>query len=231
MRIKETRKLLQKKYRDNSGSFLIEGFHLLEEAVKSGMEVHQVFIEESRQDRVQDFPNLSIVTREVLKSISDTENPQGVVAEVAKSDDSVIDFAGKLLILENVQDPGNVGSLIRTADAAAFDAVICVGETVDIYSPKVLRSAQGSTFHLPIVQKSDNIYDHVENLLVSTLSRDSVDYRTVKLEHFSLVMGNEGAGVSEKAIKSASQLIHIPMLGKAESLNVAVAGGILMFGL
>ncbi|GAB2024261.1 RNA methyltransferase [Lactovum odontotermitis] len=233
-RIKETRKLLQKKHRDRAGSYLIEGFHLLEEAVKSGAEIRQLFVEENKQNKVRgllDHASTSLVTSDVLKSISDTENPQGVIAEVTKSDKSSINYEGKILILENVQDPGNVGTLIRTADAAGFDGIICVGETADTYSPKVLRSAQGSTFHIPVTIGSDEIYDHVQNLLVSTLSKDSVDYRTVKLKHFALVLGNEGAGVSKHAIESAKQLIHIPMPGQAESLNVAVAGGILMFGL
>ncbi|GAB2026556.1 TrmH family RNA methyltransferase [Lactovum odontotermitis] len=231
VRVKETRKLLQKKYRDRTGSYLIEGFHLLEEAVKSGAEIRRVFVEEGRQNRVRGLAHWNIVTADVLKSLSDTEKPQGVVAEVVKADTASVNLNKKILILENVQDPGNVGTLIRTADAAGFDGVICVGESADIYSPKVLRSAQGSTFHIPVTIETDKIYDNVENLLVSTLSENSVDYRTVKLNHFALVLGNEGAGVSEHAVESAGQLIHIPMPGQAESLNVAVAGGILMFGL
>jgi TrmH family RNA methyltransferase len=105
-----------------------------------------------------------------------------------------------------------------------------VGQTADIYSPKVLRSAQGSTFHLSI-QTYSELPKLELPLLVSTLSADSVDYRTVKLEQFALVMGNEGAGVSQAALASATVKVHIPMAGRAESLNVAVAGGILMFGI
>jgi TrmH family RNA methyltransferase len=232
LHIKEMRKLLQKKYRDRTGFYLIEGFHLLEEAVKSGAEIRKVFVEESKQNRVRKLPQWSAVTSDVLKSLSDAENPQGVVAEVVKTENlSEHIYRGKTLILENVQDPGNVGTLIRTADAAGFDAVVCVGETADIYSPKVLRSAQGSTFHIPVFRETDKIYENVENLLVSTLSENSVDYRTIHSDDFAIVLGNEGSGVSKHAINSASQLVHIPMLGQAESLNVAVAGGILMFGL
>jgi len=219
-RIKTARKLLQKKYRDKSGSYLIEGFHLLEEARKAGAEIRQVFVEKGKG---------TLVSHEVLKSLSDTESPQGVVAEVVKCEQAPLSMdRGKLLVLENVQDPGNVGTLIRTADAFGFAGVICVGETADIYSPKVLRSAQGSHFHLPVVRGTAEVYERLGSLLVTTLSKSSVDYREIKLAHFALLLGNEGAGVSPRAIEAASRLVHIPMLGQAESLNVAVAGGILM---
>ncbi|MDR0300477.1 MAG: RNA methyltransferase, partial [Streptococcaceae bacterium] len=161
-RVKEARKLLQKKYRDKSASYLIEGFHLFEEAVKSGAEIRQLFVEEGKENRLQGFEleleNCFVVTENVLKSLSETESPQGLVAELVRKElqvDFETNLEGKILILENAQDPGNVGTLIRTADAAGFDTVICVGQTADIYSPKVLRSAQGSTFHLSIQTYSE----------------------------------------------------------------------------
>lgn len=230
--VKAARKLLKKKYR--TSSYLIEGFHLLEEAVKSGAEIRQIFVEESKFELIKDYKNVTIVTNQVLKSLADSENPQGVIAEIGFGDISVKFDGEKYLILENVQDPGNVGTMVRTADAAGFDGVLLVGETADIYSPKVLRSMQGSHFHLPIV-KFDGTFDDIKNagleLLVTTLSENSVSHKNVKSDRFALVMGNEGSGVSDEAIESADQLVHIDMAGKAESLNVAVAAGILMFSL
>lgn len=228
-RVKEARKLLQKKYRNQSECYLIEGFHLLEEAMKSKAKIEQLFVEADKFDKLPaDLSEYLLVNADVLKSLSDTGHPQGVVAVVSKSESSFPD-GDRLLILENIQDPGNVGTLIRTADAAGFDGVICVGETADIYSPKVLRSAQGSHFHFPVKAVAEIDYTDFEHLLVTTLSKASVDYRTVRLDRFALVLGNEGAGVSDKAIEAAEQLIHISMPGQAESLNVAVAGGIIMF--
>ncbi|MDU8038578.1 MAG: RNA methyltransferase, partial [Streptococcus sp.] len=142
---------------------------------------------------------------------------------------------GKYLFLEDVQDPGNVGTMIRTADAAGFTGVIVSDKSADIYSLKTLRSMQGSHFHLPIYRMP--LVSFVEEakksnlpILATTLSRESKDYRELSsLENFVLVMGNEGQGISSVMAESADQLVHIGMKGRAESLNVAVAAGILMF--
>ena len=229
-KIKNARKLLSRKGRKQSGTYLIEGFHLLEEAEKSGAEIRQIFLSESKE---ADLANAQLVSDEVLKSLSDTGTPQGVVAEVKINPPQKENFE-KVLILENVQDPGNVGTMVRTADAAGFSAVYSVGETADIYSPKVMRSMQGSNFHLPIFQ-ADDLEEVLAELdlpvLTTTLSQNSVSYKEVKAEKFALIMGNEGQGVSEQAIARADTVVHIDMPGQAESLNVAVAAGILMFSL
>ena len=145
--------------------------------------------------------------------------------------------SGKYLFLEDVQDPGNVGTMIRTADAAGFSGVIVSSKSADIYSLKTLRSMQGSHFHLPIyrVSREDMLTLARQNdlqILASTLSEDSLDYQKVeKNENFLLVMGNEGQGISQEMTDAADVLVHISMKGQAESLNVAVAAGILMFAL
>ena len=242
-KIKEARKLLIKKYRKNS--YLIEGFHLLEEALKAGRSIKQIFVEENKLAKLtamigseKSLTDLSVnlVSKDVLKSLADSESPQGLIAEVAKIEE-VIDFsASKFLLLENVQDPGNVGTMIRTADAAGFSAVILLGETADLYSPKVMRSMQGSNFHLAIARMNEEecfaaLKQEKISILTTTLSANSVSYKTVEESSFALVMGNEGAGVSDFAVESADKLVHIDMPGQAESLNVAVAAGILMFSL
>ena len=137
----------------------------------------------------------------------------------------------------NVQDPGNVGTMIRTADAAGLDGVLISDKSADIYNQKTLRSMQGSHFHLPVWRT--NVYEACETLqnlgvplIATTLSKDSVDYKTVKHDgNFALVMGNEGNGISDKMTNQADVLAHIIMPGQAESLNVAVATGIVLFSL
>ena len=189
-------------------------------------------------DRVANMAKVKLVSPEVLKELCETQTPQGIVAEVAKQSKSLPEsLSGKYLLLEDVQDPGNVGTMIRTADAAGYDGVFLSDKSADIYNQKTLRSMQGSHFHLPIYRGP--ILDMVEAckkqgvpVLATTLSDVSVDYKAVKTDgNFALVMGNEGQGISQDMAKSADQLVHISMPGQAESLNVAVAAGILMFSL
>ncbi|WEV60305.1 RNA methyltransferase [Streptococcaceae bacterium ESL0729] len=230
--VKAARKLLQKKHRKDS--YLIEGFHLYEEAKKSKAQIEDVFVLENYQE---EYPEASPVSEEVLRSMTDSKTPQGLVA-VVKKDSSLLADCSKLkqvLVLDGVQDPGNVGTLIRTADAAAYDAVFLSKACADLYSPKVLRSMQGSNFHLPIFSMElELIYDFLKNqglnILVTSLEKNSVSYKEVDFDHnFALVLGNEGQGVSALSKDCADQIVHIDMPGLAESLNVAVAGGILIF--
>jgi len=226
--------LHQKKYRKSA--YLIEGWHLFEEAVQAGVTIEKVFALESYRDQLAAFPQTVWVSEEILRDLADTQTPQGIVAVIQKEEVGLPDLhQGKYLFLEDVQDPGNVGTMIRTADAAGFTGVIVSDKSADIYSLKTLRSMQGSHFHLPIYRMP--LTSFVEEakksdlpILATTLSRDSKDYRELSsLENFVLVMGNEGQGISSVMAESADQLVHIGMKGRAESLNVAVAAGILMF--
>lgn len=234
--IKKTKKLLKKKYREQS--YLIEGWHLFEEAEKANAEFLNIFVLEDFADRVEHMSNVTFVTPEVLKELTDSKTPQGIIAEVAMP---ILPLAnlkvGRYLVLEDVQDPGNVGTMIRTADAAGLDGVLISDKSADIYNQKTLRSMQGSHFHLPVWRT--NVYEACETLqnlgvplIATTLSKDSVDYKTVKHDgNFVLVMGNEGNGISDKMTNQADVLAHIIMPGQAESLNVAVATGIVLFSL
>ena len=232
--VKNAKKLHQKKYRKSA--YLIEGWHLFEEAVQAGVRIEKIFALESYRDQLAAFPQTVWVSEEILRDLADTQTPQGIVAVIQKEEVGLPDFSqGKFLFLEDVQDPGNVGTMIRTADAAGFTGVIVSDKSADIYSLKTLRSMQGSHFHLPIYRMP--VAAFVEEakktglpILATTLSKDSKDYRELSpLEGFVLVMGNEGQGISPIMAESANQLVHIGMKGKAESLNVAVAAGILMF--
>ena len=232
--VKNTKKLHQKKYRKSA--YLIEGWHLFEEAVQAGVTIEKVFALESYRDQLAAFPQTIWVSEEILLDLADTQTPQGIVAVIQKEEIGLPDFRqGKYLFLEDVQDPGNVGTMIRTADAAGFTGVIVSDKSADIYSLKTLRSMQGSHFHLPIYRMP--LATFVEEakrsnlpILATTLSKESKDYRELSLlKDFVLVMGNEGQGISPVMAESADQLVHIGMKGRAESLNVAVAAGILMF--
>ena len=232
--VKNAKKLHQKKYRKSA--YLIEGWHLFEEAVQAGVTIEKVFALESYRAQLVAFPQTIWVSEEILLDLADTQTPQGIVAVIQKEEVGLPDLhQGKYLFLEDVQDPGNVGTMIRTADAAGFTGVIVSDKSADIYSLKTLRSMQGSHFHLPIYRMP--LVSFVEEakksnlpILATTLSRESKDYRELSsLENFVLVMGNEGQGISSVMAESADQLVHIGMKGRAESLNVAVAAGILMF--
>ena len=232
--IKETKKLLQKKYRKRS--YLIEGWHLLEEAQKAGAQIEQIFVTEEGLGRLGHSDLVKLVSPEVLAELSDSVTPLGVVAKIdMNQQEHTQQLTGKYLVLEDVLDPGNVGTMIRTADAAGYDGVFVSDKTADIYNLKVLRSMQGSHLHLPIfrVHIADLLQllqAHQVPVFASTLSQASVDYKQVTPPPtFALVMGNEGQGISDLMADAADQLVHISMPGQAESLNVAVAAGILLF--
>ncbi|MGT2910414.1 TrmH family RNA methyltransferase [Streptococcus cameli] len=232
--IKQAKKLHQKKYRKDS--YLIEGWHLLEEAQSFQATIERIFVSEEEATRIAHTDKVTVVSATILAELSESKAPQGVVAQIAMPQQELLDItSGKYLVLEDVQDPGNVGTMIRTADAAGFDAVFLTNQSADVYNSKVLRSMQGSHFHLPIYRLPiEDIIAHLKKaeipIFATTLSSDSIDYKKLgnKLS-LALVMGNEGQGISDRIVQVADELVHISMPGQAESLNVAVAAGILMF--
>ena len=232
--VKNAKKLHQKKYRKTS--YLIEGWHLFEEAIQAGAKIEKIFALTEYGEKLMDYSQTVFVTEEILLDLADSQTPQGIVAIVQKEEEQLPDLSrGRYLFLEDVQDPGNVGTMIRTADAAGFSGVIVSSKSADIYSLKTLRSMQGSHFHLPIYRMSVETFCEKAKksdlpILVTTLSQNSKDYRELaRQEDFALVMGNEGQGISPFMTDQADQLVHISMKGQAESLNVAIAAGILMF--
>ncbi|HEL2575480.1 TPA: TrmH family RNA methyltransferase [Streptococcus suis] len=232
--VKQIKKLQQKKYR--TSSYLIEGWHLLEEAGAAGATFEHILVLEEYAERVAGLPNVSLVTPDIMRDLADSKSPQGVLAQLAlPRQDLPTSLTGKFLVLEDVQDPGNVGTMIRTADAAGFDGIFLTDKSADIYNIKVLRSMQGSHFHLPIYRLPvEELVRYLQAqglpILATTLSSQSVDYKDFQPgPSFAMVMGNEGQGISAYMEEVADQLVHISMPGQAESLNVAIAAGILMF--
>ncbi|EOL43236.1 TrmH family RNA methyltransferase [Enterococcus caccae] len=242
--IKEFKKLHKKKYREEKQQYIIEGFHLIEEAVRAGAKIEWILFNQRGQSEwsvwLDQQPDelLIYVSEEVLLSLSELPTPQGMVAIVNMPDDEKnIEFSGGWLLLDNVQDPGNVGTMIRTADAAGLAGVILGEGTSDIYSTKVLRAMQGSNYHLPVIRKPlADIIDSFKREQIpvfgTELNAEAVSYQ--KIGHnrdYALIMGNEGQGVAAEFLEKTDQNIYIPIKGTAESLNVAIAAGILMYHL
>src|SRR6476620_7854685 len=202
-KVKAWKKLLTKKERDQSGQYLIEGFHLVEEALKEQI-VLEVIINQDIEMPVRfnlDGTEVFYVNEDVMKAICDTETPQGVVAVCEKRMYRMENIKmERLLLLDRVQDPGNLGTLIRTADAAGMDAIILGEGCADPYNPKVIRATQGSLFHLPIVKRNlDAFMDEIDIPIYGTALENAITFQEVEpSEKFALLVGNEGQGVSEE---------------------------------
>lgn len=243
--VKAWKKLQTKKGRKQQGMYLLDGWHLVNEAVKAHIPVKTLLITEKQLATDPDltkFPALIEISEEVAAHISATVTPQGVFALVvlpAAEDDELakLDLTRPWLLLDNVQDPGNIGTMVRTADAAGFAGVAFGQGTVDVHQPKVERAMQGSQFHLHLISTDlTTLVErlHADNVPVygSELNPEAVQYQDVDAPAaFGLVMGNEGNGMSKTLLAQTDQNLYIPIKGRAESLNVAVAAGILMFGL
>ncbi|WP_124058886.1 TrmH family RNA methyltransferase [Vaginisenegalia massiliensis] len=242
-KIKEWRKLLTSKGRQQQAAYLVEGLHLVEEALTYQQPITDLILTESF-DLVEasltlpDNIFIHWISDDLAKELSGTVKPQGIFAVIDLSN-QIFDpdwSQGKWLLLDRIQDPGNLGTMIRTADAAGFNGVVLGKGTVDLYNDKVLRSTQGSLWHLPIVQAELNSLIKTFRqagvpVLATALHQSAQDYRRLNLEHESLalLMGNEAQGLATDLIAAADQKIYIPMKGKAESLNVGVAAAVLMF--
>ncbi|GAB2570072.1 TrmH family RNA methyltransferase [Gracilibacillus alcaliphilus] len=233
-KVKNWRKLHKKKTRDQAQAFLIEGFHLIEEAHCSNWEILEIIYQADVEVNEEwlCYPHYQ-VSDHVMEAISETKAPQGIMAVVAKKDASNLEVKRALLV-DQVQDPGNLGTMIRTADAAGFDTVILGNGTVDLFNDKVIRSTQGSLFHLQITEA--DLLAEVTRLKQAGVAIWSTGLDNARYYHdipipdkLAIIVGNEGAGVSPQLMELADQHIKIPIYGQAESLNVSIAAAILMY--
>ena len=230
-----------RKERDKSGEFLVEGFHLVEEALKNRDSVLALIVREGMNIPTKwnlDGLELIEITMDIAKEIAETEHSQGIYAHCIQPQPTVEQQQSwkRLLFIDAVQDPGNVGTMIRTADAAGLDAVILGKGSADAFNPKTVRSGQGSHFHIP-VQRGD-LSDWIQALkdkgipVYGTSLDESVVYNQVDRQNqFALIMGNEGSGLSPELLVQTDLNLKIPLIGQAESLNVAVATDILLYQL
>lgn len=235
LKIKQIAKLHTRKERKKTGQFLLEGIHLVEEAVQSNIDIEMILTVNSdklTEAMVAKSKEQYEITFKIAEKLSQTEAPQGIYAVCNMPTINDVTLK-RVLYLDRIQDPGNVGTIIRTADAAGMDAVIIAKGTVDIYNDKVLRASQGSVFHIPVIEMDfEEARTKVNGKVMGTSLDNSVDYHQVeKTDSFILVLGNEGQGVDQVILDQTDINLYVPIHGKAESLNVAVCAGILMYHL
>ncbi|WP_333887919.1 TrmH family RNA methyltransferase [Clostridium sp.] len=242
-RIKEAKRLKEKKYRILRKEFIVEGFRFIEEAINSEFCISEIFLSEyfiRREEKllleINNKVNCPVyfVSDELLRSISCTENPQGIIAVVKNKELSIKNEEGFYILADKIQDPGNMGTIIRSAHASGALGVITTKGTVDVYNEKTLRATMGSVFYIPIIQ--DESLEKMKYLkqigfkLISSSLNSNINFYDMDLkEKIIIAVGNEGKGLSEDVRKISDIEVNIPMPGGAESLNAAVAASIMMF--
>lgn len=239
-KIKHIKKLAKKREREKCGEFIIEGKRSVCDAVKNGAEVsYIIFSDEPDVPFPPEIPQF-LTDAHTFSEITDTESPQDMLAVVkAASFDAESVFSGKydlIVLCDRVQDPGNIGTIIRTADAVGSAAVILSSGCADLYNPKVVRSTMSSVFNIPIIKDADvvgalrRLSESGYRTFCGALSENCVSLFDADFSgKCVIVIGNEGSGVSDEIITLCDSAVKIPMLGKAESLNASVSAGILMY--
>lgn len=244
--VKHVKKLKEKKYREEFGEFLVEGIKMLEEAIQEDAKIKQVIVCEDC--KVQgSIPNELLyeiakfeciyVAEKVFLSMTDVTNPQGIMAIIDKTGnkEEAIDFKEDLfLVLDNIQDPGNMGTILRTADSINLKQILVSKGSSDVYNPKVVRSTMGAIFRVKVIECEDltktikELKKHKINVLATDLKTDKSIY-DVDYKKSAIVIGNEANGVSNEVLELADTRIKIPMRGKTESLNAAVATSVILY--
>lgn len=228
-KIKEIKKLNNKKYRDKGSKFLVEGEHLVLEAYKTG------YLEELILEKDVLFPldvETSYVTDNIIKYISELDTPQKIIGICKKIQKE--EYGDRILVLDDIQDPGNLGTIIRSCVAFNIDTIILSENCVDLYNSKVIRASQGLLFHINIVRKDlllelpklkDEGY-----LIYGTRVTHGKDLKLLeKKSKFVIIMGNEGNGVCDEVCELCDEFIYIGMNEKCESLNVGVATSVILY--
>ena len=229
--IKDLSKLKDKKYLEKSDVFLVEGKHLVEEAYKNGCLKQILSDDESLFIEGVDCVK---VTYDIIKKITDTVNPQNIIGLVSKFNNEIdIENIKSVVILDGVSDPGNVGTIIRTAAGLGIDLVVLSNDSVDLYNPKVVRSTQGALFSMKILKCDIKklIFDikKIGIKVFGTALDGSIELKKVsKPDKFAIVLGNEAQGVKEEVLDLCDSKVKIDITDKVESLNVAIAGAIVM---
>ena len=239
--IKNIKKLKDKKYRENK--FIVEGERIVEEAIQENVEISVIVIEETfynnieKQDLIKKAKkyNTLIVTDKVFLDISDVKTPQGILAVINKNENKEIDKnAPYIMALDNLQDPGNIGTIIRTLDSANIKQLIVSKGSVDAYSPKVVRSTMGAIFRVNVIEV-ENLEETMQNLkksgfeVVSTSLETDKSIYDISYNKKVVIIGNEANGVSKEILEMSDYKVKIPMLGKTESLNASVAASIMIY--
>ena len=243
--IKNIRKLKEKKYRDANNEYLIEGIKLIKEAVEEKAKIKLIVVcEESIEDGDIDQKLLYeiakydciYVNKKVFSILTDVQNPQGILAVIEKkNNEENINYKEDIIVvLDGIQDPGNLGTILRTIDSVGLSQVIVSKETADSYNPKVVRSTMGAIFRVNVIESEDllqtlkNLKKHKYKIMATSLETNNSIY-DVEYNKKVIVIGNEANGVSKNVLEYADEKIKIPMLGKTESLNASVATSIILY--
>ena len=242
--IKNIKKLKDKKYRDERNEFIVEGIKMVGEAIKEEANIKTIIVCDDCYNNCE-IPSeikyeiakrkIIYVSQKVFDSITDVTNPQGILAVVEKNKVNDIDYKQDFfLILDDIQDPGNIGTILRTADSINLNQIIVSSKTADAFNPKVVRSTMGAIFRINVIVCDDlsgvisQLKKHKVKIAATDLKTDKSIY-DVDYKKTAVIIGNEANGVSEKLLERADVKIKIPMTGKTESLNAAVATGIILY--
>ena len=236
--IKKVKKLKQRKYREEENKFLAEGRKFLDFTYTPDLII--------LKENFEDFENITtklerfdcrkiVVNDRIFKELTSQENSQGVILVYPYCETNIEKINNNIIVLDKVQDPGNLGTIIRVADAAGFKDIILSKGSVDCYNEKCVRSSMGSIFNMNIVymeelQLIQFLKEKKYKFLVTALENNSIEYTDITLsEKNAIIFGSEGNGVSDNFLKAADETVIIPIYGSAESLNVAMASGIILY--
>lgn len=231
-KVKQWAKYKEKKYREQDQMFLIEGDHLIQEADRAGL-VDMILVEQGRENPFPSYQTYE-VTNEILKKLSDSVSGTWIMAVCHYPVYDSTNFGKKVIVLDDVQDPGNVGTIIRTALSFGYDSVLLSSHSVDIYNHKLIRSTQGALFHLPVIRGDVieflNILKEQDITLYATALQNATPLQQSPIanSNIALIFGNEGSGVSSQVLAMSDYRVYIEM-NTFESLNVAVAAAICMY--
>lgn len=243
--IKNIKKLKDKKFRDQEHKYMIEGIKLIEEAVKESAKINTVVVcEDCVENEEIDSKllyevakyNCIYVSERVFSLLTDVKNPQGILAVIEKeAEQDQIDYNEDLIVvLDKVQDPGNLGTILRTVDSIGLKQIVVAEGSGDIFNPKVVRSTMGAIFRVKVkisqdIQKTiSEIKKHKFKVVSTSLATDKSIY-DIEYEKSAIIIGNEANGVSKELQAASDELVKIPMLGNTESLNASVATGIVLY--
>ena len=227
-RVKYTKSLLKSKNRQKESKFIIEGYRILTLAIECNADLDYVFINETFENKEEHKNFLKVLEEKNIKILGVVRFKEKKIEHNIKNEDKFV------LILDRIQDPGNMGTIIRTADAAGVDAIIALKGCVDIYNPKVIRSTMGSIFDMNIIHCTQEeclreLKSKDFNIVSSYLNTDNYYHETDYGKKVALVIGNEANGVNDELIDESDILVKIPIYGNAESLNAAISSAILMY--
>ena len=243
--VKNVKKLKDKKYRDLENVYIVEGIKMVKEAILENASIRQIIICDDceKSDLISKEMMYEIakydciyVTNKIFKYITEVQTPQGVMAIIEKNNkDKEINYNEDIIVvLDDIQDPGNLGTILRTVDSIGLSQILVSKGTADAYNPKVVRSTMGAIYRVKVIE-CDNLKETLKEIkknkfkiLVTSLD-DSKSVYDIKYYKKVIIIGNEANGVEEEIVKLADEKIKIPMLGKTESLNASVATGVVLY--